>query len=528
MKTINKIFAITLLTGLAISCKQDVIKLQQPVVPTPITPSKGSADFTKFVAIGNSLTAGYQASALFTEGQTNSLPNILATQFATVGGGVFNQPDISSVNGYSSSPGPGFYLGRLILFDPDGPTGPRTPAPYPSHFPGSAVTCPSAVTTPALPAPYNTADLPAPFLGNKAALNNFAVPGILLGQGLTPLTGGPAGPPPYNGLYARFASSPGTSTIMGDAIAANGTFFLFDLGNNDVLGYATSGASGAIPLTSQAAFNGQYSAAIVMLMGASATSKGVIANIPDVTSIPFFNTVLWNAIAFKSTDATTIDAVNAGYAPYNAGIQNPGFALSAAEITKRTIAPFVVGSNAIVITDKTLTDLTSFGLPSIRQATAADLITLTAGGVLGTCVGGNATKIIGVSVGLADQYVLMGGISSNGSQPEIDLVKARTSEFNVIIKAAADNSNGRIALADVNAALTTLVTNKAGVYNGVTITPSFAPPFGAFSEDGVHPNSRGYAFMANIYIDAINAKFGAAIPSVDISKYKGTGLPINP
>jgi hypothetical protein len=62
----------------------------------------------------------------------------------------------------------------------------------------------------------------------------------------------------------------------------------------------------------------------------------------------------------------------------------------------------------------------------------------------------------------------------------------------------------------------------------VTITPSFVPPTGAFSEDGVHPNSRGYAFMANIFIQAINTKFSANVPLADISKYKGTGLPVNP
>ncbi|MFM7851876.1 MAG: hypothetical protein ACKO96_08155, partial [Flammeovirgaceae bacterium] len=65
-------------------------------------------------------------------------------------------------------------------------------------------------------------------------------------------------------------------------------------------------------------------------------------------------------------------------------------------------------------------------------------------------------------------------------------------------------------------------------YDGVSITPSFAPPTGAFSEDGVHPNSRGYAFMANIFIDAINAKFGATIPKAKLSDYKGTALPVNP
>ena len=72
------------------------------------------------------------------------------------------------------------------------------------------------------------------------------------------------------------------------------------------------------------------------------------------------------------------------------------------------------------------------------------------------------------------------------------------------------------------------VTAKAALVNGVTITPSFAPPTGAFSEDGLHPNNRGNAFTANIFIDAINTKFSAVIPKATLAGYAGTGLPINP
>ena len=52
----------------------------------------GSVDFSKFVAIGNSLTAGFTDNALFIAGQENSLPNILSQKFALVGGGSFTQP----------------------------------------------------------------------------------------------------------------------------------------------------------------------------------------------------------------------------------------------------------------------------------------------------------------------------------------------------------------------------------------------------------------------------------------------------
>ncbi|NJM24631.1 MAG: G-D-S-L family lipolytic protein, partial [Bacteroidia bacterium] len=156
----------------------------------------------------------------------------------------------------------------------------------------------------------------------------------------------------------------------------------------------------------------------------------------------------------------------------------------------------------------------------IRQATATDLITLSAGAILGKTVGGNPLLVNGVSVPLADQYVLI--------PSETAAIRARVTAFNNIISTTVANSNNRVALADINATLSALATFRADVVNGVTITPSFAPPTGGFSEDGVHPNSRGYAYLANVFVTAINAKFGASVPLVNISKYSATSLPITP
>src|SRR5699024_11784538 len=52
----------------------------------------GSANLSAFVAVGNSLTAGYADNALYKTGQENSFPNILASRFAFAGGGEFKQP----------------------------------------------------------------------------------------------------------------------------------------------------------------------------------------------------------------------------------------------------------------------------------------------------------------------------------------------------------------------------------------------------------------------------------------------------
>ncbi len=541
MKT-NKLISLWLLCAIVISCKQEVITLQDSTTDTPVTttPTKGSADFTKFVSIGNSLASGYQAGALFTEGQNNSFTSMLATQFALVGGGAFNQPTIGSENGYYGVVGP-YVLGRLKLFDPDG-SGPRSAGPTPTGTPATNVTCPSTVSTPAIPG--KGGDLPSAFTGDKSALNNFGVPGIQLGQVLTPLTGGPStGNSAYNGLYARFASNPGTSTILGDAIAAKGTFYLFELGANDILGYATQGGlysttvtiPGAIPLTPTATFQGYLNSAIGTLLASNANIKGVISNIPDVTSIPYFFTVTWNTITLDQTTVSALTSTSAtapglstSYNGFLDQLKSLGV-ITQAEVDKRKLTFKVGAGNPILIDDETLTDLSPYMTGAAaalapykrtRQTTSSDLVTLSAGSVLGTCYGGSATEVYGVSYPVPDQYILI--------PTETSEIKTRTAELNAAIKASADGSNGRLALADVNTFFNTFVANKAALVNGVTLTPSLSPPTGGFSEDGVHPNSRGYAYMANVYIDAINAKFGSTLPKIDISKYAGTALPINP
>src|SRR5687767_13989730 len=119
------------------ACDQDVIDLQQPdAVDECGDAQPGTADFSKFVSIGESLVAGFQAGALFTDGQNSSLGAIIADKLECVGGSeTFNQPGINSKNGYnatSSRPADGIILGRLVLFDADGTGTVKSPVPTPA------------------------------------------------------------------------------------------------------------------------------------------------------------------------------------------------------------------------------------------------------------------------------------------------------------------------------------------------------------------------------------------------------------
>jgi hypothetical protein len=510
MKSYIYFISLALFFGFS-SCEQE-----WPVVPPPDKsepedpgePSAGTADFSKFVVLGNSTSAGFQSNALFNLGQMNSLGNILAEQFSEVGGGEFVQPDINTENGFNSlfsdlsDPNPGNWVvaGRLILAgDP--------PLPTPTASDLGAVPVP----------PVNPG-----FIYSGPPVNNFSVPGVLLGQALIPQTGdwSLAGiDPRFNPFYGRFASNPGTSTMIGDAVASGGSFFLMWLGSNDVLLYAVTGASGQAPLTSEADFAFQYGAALT-IMTTDPDIQGVVGNVPDITSLPYFKLVPWNAIEFEEGDPV-IDLANQAYTLYNGGLtQAAGGGLITPQEAQRRNIQFATGANGIVVEDESLTDLSALGLPSIRLTTSEDLVGLGAGLVLGTLADpNNPISVIGVAVPLADEFTLLAD--------ELELVQNRTDAFNTIIANAitAVGLTDRVALADINQAYKDLAADSPTAIDGVAVTTSIVPPTGIFSEDGVHPNSRGYAITANVFIEAINGKFGANVLKANIGQYPANGLP---
>jgi hypothetical protein len=541
----NRYLYILLITVLLVgACAQEPIIPETVVIePTVETGTKGDADFTKFIAIGNSFVAGVQGGALFTEGQNNSLPSIMAKQFqiSGIGGGAFVQPSINATLGWN------LFITQPFLTDPTKPVLGRMllqgtpPRPTPQAYAaGNREAVPNPAANPAFI-----------YTGGKATLNNFGVPAIVLGQALIPQTGswgaGAGGDPRFNPFYGRLAAPPGgTTTIIGDAAAAGGTFFLFWLGLDDFFLYAAFGGDPArAPLTpgsgaGAGGFDLQYGAAIGALLNSNANLKGVVGNFPDIFLMPHFTSVVYNPIPL---DAATAGVLNGAFAGYNAALDGlianaTAFGISdalKAQIGTRKVT-YAAGANKALINDETLTDLGPYfdGLlgagainanqraalapyQRVRQTTASDKLPLGAGTILGTLVGGNPSFINGLTIPLADQYVLI--------PSEIDAINAARTSYNTTIKAIAD-ANPRLAFADINAALNGLIAARAGVYNGVTITPNINPPTGIYSEDGAHPNSRGYAFLSRVFIQAINDKFKSTVPLTNLSKYKATGLPI--
>jgi len=449
--------------------------------------SAGTADFSKYVSLGNSLTAGYSDGALFKRGQEGSYTNLLAQQFAQVGGGEFKIPFCGDDNLGGLLLGGTPIQGTRLFFNGAAPV----------NVPGTPVT----EITNQLTGPFNNMGVPGAKSYHLAAPGYGNVAGVALGQA--------------NPYFVRFASSPSTS-IIADAAAQNATFFSLWIGNNDVLGYATSGGAGvnqlgninpatygANDITDPGVFANVYSGLVDAMTANGA--KGVVANIPYVTTIPYFTTVPYNPVPL---DAATAGQLNAGYAAYNGGLAaalNAGL-ISAEEKAKRTIT-FQAGNNAVVMVDSYLTSLAALGLPSYRQATSADLMVLTSRSFIGTAVGGNPQQVNGVSVPLADNWVL--------SKDEIAEIKVAVDAYNASIKSIAEAKG--LAFVDANAVMSQ-VFNGGIRYGNYHLTASYVTG-GAFSLDGVHPSARGYAFIANKFAEAINAKYGSTFKPLDLAEY---------
>jgi lysophospholipase L1-like esterase len=79
-------------------------------------------------------------------------------------------------------------------------------------------------------------------------------------------------------------------------------------------------------------------------------------------------------------------------------------------------------------------------------------------------------------------------------------------------------ANG-LAMVDAKTIMDDLNKPSGVTMNSFTLKATFVTG-GMFSLDGVHPSPRGYAFIANKFIQAINAKYGSNLKGVDIGNYQ--------
>ncbi len=483
------------------SCDQDF----DPNVDDAVVQS-GNADFSTYVALGNSLTAGYLDGALYISGQENSYPAIMAEQMMMAGGGAFTQPLMpDEIGGFSDLN----VAGKLTLQQ---------------NAAGSLVPVPTAASS-------------ALSLVN-GSYNNMGVPGAKSFHLVAP---GYAALNPY---FGRMATAP-TNTVLQDAMAVNATFFSLWIGNNDVLGYATAGGDANVDvITSTALFEQAYTGLVQGMVANGA--KGVVANLPYVTSIPFFNYIPYNPLTPDLLGGEA--AVNTINTSFHGPLTQVLSALGAGD---RISLLSTTEANPVLIEDETLTDLSAqitavaaaSGDPTLmalapilgaqfgqaRMAAEGDLVCLTTASVLGQV---DATRV-GELMALGLDQATAGQFSVNGvtyplrdvhmlTSSEVAECTVATDSFNNIIANIANTYD--LAYFDASSKMEELSSNSGLNYDGVTYDATFVTG-GSFSLDGVHPNSRGYSIIANGFIEAINSKFGSSLPIVSPNNYPGITFP---
>ncbi|OAQ40419.1 G-D-S-L family lipolytic protein [Pedobacter psychrophilus] len=422
-KNIIKCF-FALILALNIGCKSNTNS------DVEIAPQAGSANFTRYISLGNSLTAGYADNGLYLAGQLNSFPSIIAQQMKLAGGGEFLQPLFSTAQkngsgylkygGLSASGSP-----NLIPVTTD--LGVRGTTTIPGF---GSVTLYTKYTT---------------------DINNYGVPGIKLRDIKLAVYGN------VNGFYERLLpgnAGTNSTTYLDFATAKDFTFFSNWLGNNDVLAYATTGGVGDF-LTPKADFNNMYAELLDKLTAKGA--KGIVATIPDVSSIPYFNTV-------------TVAAVLAG-------VKAQAPTVTALYIATSTGARAATSEDLIILPFPTslISPLTFYGLSPLNP--------------------------------IESKYVL--------DKDEVAIVRDFVGSYNTSIKTLA-NAKG-LAIFDAFEYLNTL-KGTGRIIDGVTLNSSFIQGK-VFSLDGVHLTPMGYAVVANEMMTQINLKYGSTLPKVNLGNY---------
>ncbi|MEP2278227.1 G-D-S-L family lipolytic protein [Maribacter sp.] len=480
----------------------------------------GSADFSNYVSLGNSLTAGFTDGALFQAGQTLSLPNLLSQKFSLAGGGTFTQPLTNDNIGGLALAGTEIQSPRLVF-------GGAGPVPLESVIGDVTVTTDIALNNPT--GPFNNLGVPGAKSFHLLAPGYGNIGNVQLGLA--------------NPYFVRMTGTTPDISVLEMAVSQAPSFFSLWIGNNDVLGYATTGGDGTDPITPVSGapgqgFDGSYGALIATLTAGGA--QGVVANIPNVTDVPHFTTVPHNPL--DPTD----ESFGAQIATLNGifGQLNQVYAFLG--VPERSIEFSETQASEVIIKDEELTDLSaqiaavlggsptfpafvqSFGLPveaaplvagllgsvygQSREATADDLFVLPSSTVIGTVnvesVGAlmaaglpqalaGQFSVEGITLPLEDKWVLI--------PEEQQEIAVATEAFNQIIAATA--SQAGLALVDANTLLNQLA--NGGITSGDFTLQSNLVTGGAFSLDGIHPTARGYALLANEFMIAIDATYGS-------------------
>jgi lysophospholipase L1-like esterase len=460
IRYIKKWGQLMLLAGLSTACYVDPTTIT-PTTPASI-PSAGNANFAKYIAIGNSLTAGYADGGVYRAGQLVAYPNILAQQFRTVGGGNFLQPLYSE----DQKDGTGYLVLRALV-----------PSPNIQTFGPTSLGFKGGIRS-ASPLLYTK------YTGDN---NNFGVPCIMaVHAGLSTYGAANGGNPHFERLLSD--ADAGTKSYIQYVTekGAGMTFFSLWLGNNDALGYAISGGTGTITgvngLTPLAAFTASYTSMVNALKAINPNAKGVLITIPNVTLIPHFSAITYNSLLAQ------IQAVNPNITAIfietssgtRAATANDRFILGA-QADYGNLGSTTVGAGVPF----------PYGLhPSnpLKSSSVLDVDEVTA---INTRIGEFNTFI--TNTANTEGYALF--------------------DANTLLATASSTAGYKEVAAPPITSSPSPFTYRTTFVSG-----------GVFSLDGIHMTPAGNAITANEIIRAINAKYGSTIRTVDLRAYRSVQI----
>lgn len=425
-------------------------------------PSAAQTKYNQYVALGDSLTAGWESGCLVQRNQVNSYPAQLA---AIVFNGTFQQPLVSEVP-FNNSGAPAC-LGAVFI-------PPATVTVEPLSQMGAPLNS-------LLPMPYNNLGMPGAEVGDLTQLTSVNPNGSSLEM--------------ISALVLRnFPGSPFNNTNAVDqaaillAPAPSPALATLWIGNNNTLGASTSGiVVDGVTLISKAQFQQQYDAIIA---GLPSGIQLVVANIPDVTVIPF---------------STTIPPIL---------------------VDPTTMTPVIVSGSTVPLLGQGDAGFPCTPVPPDQGCALppGTLVNLPASSLLAAGVG------VPVAAGGTGLPLPHGFIDSTGTPhdgvtlypDEIALLQGRTGDYNAII--AGDS--GSAVMVDAHAILNGVAAIGYDI-GGIHLSSAFLTG-GFFSFDGVHPSTVGYTVVADEFIKAINTQTSSNFPEPNFSNTLFTPNPPNP
>ena len=407
----------------------------------PGPPELGEADFTRYVSIGNSLTAGYQSGALYESAQIYSFGKLIADQ----AGAAFVQPTIED---------PG--IGGLI----------------------EAVSLDPLV--------FSTRGLLGGLPNNAeydSVFNNLGIPGAILSDILN-ASNATTSSQSFNVFFDIVLR--GKGTVIEQATSFNPTLITLWIGNNDILGYATSG--GLDNYTQQDSFAIQFDKLCEELSKEQAPV--FVANIPDVTTIPYFTTIS-PLLSERLFELENLDSNS-----YNLFFERGDNSIGAAtkeELLNNSILVTLRGAGAIEFLgnqDGSFYESSNISIPSNID--------------------------ISFPFGISEKNPLPNSFVLD--EVEQTFTENIVSSFNSSITGISNKYE--FSLVDLNFFFNNVAESGIRI-EGVEFTTEFISG-GLFSLDGIHPSSQGYAIIANEFIKVINDQLSAQIPLVKVTTIPGS------